>query len=426
MSDHAPSRRDVLTLSPQARQNLHLVSRAVRLQTYWKSIVIPGEIVDRPGVSDRGVTSPAVGVVTQIHVFPGDTVRAGDRLFSLRLISEYVQNSQSELFRATRETQLIREQRERLAKAAEGGAIAQSRLIELDQQLRRFEAAIQGYRQDLLTRGLRPDQLQGIADGQFVSTIDVVAPAKPPRVTSAAEPLAQATSNDTTDNASTAAYELQELRVELGAQVQAGQLMGVLSDHRELYVTGHAFKREAPQLEKAAQHGWPVRVEFSEDQPAHWPAVSQSFEIRHLANSIDFASRTFDFFIPLTNQSRTYEKDGRQFVVWRFRPGQRVRLHVPVEELTDVIVVPGGAVAREGPETFVFRQNGDLFDRRPVRVLHEDRVNAVIANDGSIAPGWFVAQGSAAALNRVLKSQMAAGTPVGVHVHADGTVHGAH
>ena len=130
--------------------------------------------------------------------------------------------------------------------------------------------------------------------------------------------------------------------------------------------------------------------------------------------------------MPLTNQSRSYEKDGETFVVWRFRPGQRVRLHVPVEELEQVIVLPAAAVVREGPEAYVFRQNGDLFDRRPVRVLHEDRLNVAIANDGSVAPGWYLAQGSAASLNRVLKAQSASGTPVGVHVHADGTVHGAH
>ena len=32
----------------------------------------------------------------------------------------------------------------------------------------------------------------------------------------------------------------------------------------------------------------------------------------------------------------------------------------------------------------------------------------------------------AASLNRVLKAQSASGLPAGFHVHADGTVHGAH
>jgi hypothetical protein len=217
------------------------------------------------------------------------------------------------------------------------------------------------------------------------------------------------------------------LKVELGQQVQAGQTLCLLANHQGLYIEGRGFRREAPFLEQAAQKGWPVRVEFSEDDSNHWPPLRQEFSIHHLANTVDPASRTFAFYLPLANQSRSYQKDGKTFLVWRFRPGQRVRLHVPVEEFTDAIVLPAGAVVREGPEAYVFRQNGDLFDRRPVRVLHEDRLNVVLANDGSIFPGLYVAQNAAAALNRVLKAQNAGGgLPPGFHVHPDGTVHGAH
>ena len=256
----------VLQLSPQARQNLGLVSRPVKLQSYWRKILVPGEIVDRPGLSDRGVTSPAVGVVTQAHAFPGDTVHPGDRLFTLRLISEYIQNSQSELFKATRETELIKEQRERLAKAAQEGAIPQARLIDLDQQLRRQHAAIQGYRQDLLTRGLNPEQIDEVTEGRFVSSIDVVAP--PPLSTSRNDsgadhkPVVE-------DETQSLMYEVQELKVDLGTQVQAGQLLSVLANHRSLYVSGHAFKREAPYLEQVAQQGWPIDIEFAEDDASH-------------------------------------------------------------------------------------------------------------------------------------------------------------
>ena len=418
-----PQEVKVLQLSPQARQNLGLISRPAKLQSYWRTILIPGEIVDRPGLSDRGVTSPAVGVVTQVHAFPGDTVHSGDRLFTLRLISEYLQNTQSELFRATRDTELAKEQRERLKTVAEGGAIPQARLIELDQQLRRLQAAVQSYRQDLLTRGLTPEQIAEVTEGNFVASIDVVAPPPLTRPNADAETRIEVIEDD---QPKPLAYEIQELKVDLGTQVQAGQLLGILANHHLLYVEGHAFKREAPYLEQAAQQSWPIEIEFAEDDPVSWPTLSQTFQIRHLANSVDPTSRTFDFFIPLTNQSRSYEKEERTFVVWRFRPGQRVRLHVPVEEFKDVMVLPTGAVVREGPEAYVFRQNGDLFDRRPVRVLHEDRQHVVLANDGSVSPGWFLAQGGAASLNRVLKAQAASGVPAGVHVHADGTTHGAH
>ncbi len=414
----------VLQLSQQARLNLGLVSRPVKLTSYWRTLLIPGEVADRPGLSDRGVTSPAVGIVTQVHAFPGDTVHPGDRLFTLRLISEYIQNTQSELFKSTKETELIKEQRERLNKPAESGAVPQSRIIELDQQLRRQQAAIQGYRQDLLTRGLTPEQVAQVTEGKFVASIDVIAPQALPQ--QLVDPSPSANASEPEDDRKPLAYEVQELKVDLGMQVQAGQTLGILANHHSLYLEGHAFKREAPYLERAAQQGWPIDVEFAEDDAETWPPLTQKFEIRHLANSVDTTSRTFGFYIPLTNQSRAYKKEGRTFVVWRFRPGQRVRLHVPVEEFKDAMVLPAAAVVRDGPEAYVFRQNGDLFDRRPVRVLHEDRQNVVVANDGSISPGWFIAQGSAASLNRVLKAQSASGVPVGVHVHADGTVHGAH
>ncbi len=419
----AAEERRVLELSDQARANLQLVVRPVVVQSYWRTIQVPAVIVDRPGHSDRGITAPAVGVVAKVHAYPGDTVKAGDRLFTLRLISEYLQNTQSELFKATREAQLTREQRDRLAGLAKSGAVPEAKLIELDNQLRRLSASVMAYRQDLLTRGLSPVQVDGVADGKFVSEIDVVAPppastdrqlvntGPPPPALPSATVLAPV-------------YEVQELKIDLGQQVQAGQLLCLLANHQSLYIEGHGFKREAPMLEQAAQRGWPVRVEFADDEDKHWPPLEQTFRIRHLANSVDPASRTFAFYLPLSNQARSYEKEGHTFLVWRFRPGQRVRLHVPVEELKNALVLPAGAVAREGPEAYVFRQNGDLFDRRPVHVLYEDRLNVVLAADGGVEPGMYLAQNAAASLNRVLKAQNASGgLPPGAHFHADGSLH---
>ena len=419
----SPTEPKVLRLSAQARRNLQLVSKPAGLRTYWRTIQVPGAIVDRPGRSDRGVTSPAVGIISEVHAFPGDTVRPGERLLTLRLFSEYLQSAQKELFSSTKESLIAKEQLARLSPLADKGGISKSKIINLENELRRQEAIIQAHRQGLLTRGLSPQQIDSVADGHFVSTVDVVAPPRF-RDRETLVTIRQASFQPRLDDAF--AFEVQELNAELGQQVQAGQLLMTLANHGELYLEGHAFKREAPFLERAAQNGWKVSVEFAEDDPAYWPELTQSFEIRYLSNSIDEDSRTFDFYIPLSNQSRSYEKSGEMFVVWRFRPGQRVRLHVPVEELKDVLVLPAEAVIREGPEAYVFQQNGNLFNRIPVHVLHEDRQNIVLANDGSVIPGLYLAQSSAASLNRVLKSQAASGIRADVHVHADGTVHANH
>jgi len=415
----------VLKLSPQARKNLGLIAKPARTQTYWKKVQIPGVVMDRPGWSDRGITSPAVGVVTQIHAFPGDTVKPGDLLFSLRLFSEYLQKTQKDLFEAARETELIDAQLARLKPLVETGSIPAARMIDLENQRKRQAASIEAHRQDLLTRGLAPDQIASVEAGNFVATVDVVAPSPLPSLPekSAVRKMGYRLLQDDEPGI---AYEVQELAAELGQQVQAGQLLSTLSNHRALYIEGHAFKRDAPALENATLNGWEIVVEFAEDDPAGWPEMTGLFRIRHLANSIDTVSRTFDFFIPFTNQSRSYETDGQTFVVWRFRPGQRTRLHVPVEKLDDVFVMPAEAVVRENAEAYAFRQNGDLFTRVPVQVLHEDRLNIVLASDGSIRPGLYFAQNAAASLNRVLKAQAASGIRADVHVHADGTVHAAH
>lgn len=417
----------VLKMSAQARKNLSLVSKPARPTSYWETVQIPGVIVDQPGVTDRGVTSPVVGAVTEIHAFPGDTIRPGERLFTLKLYSEYLQNTQKELFKAVQETELVDAQLARLRPLSQSGGIAQSKIIDLENQRRRQDAIIEAQRQDLITRGLNPEQVAQVESGQFVSTVEVVAP--PPivgRNDTATASIVPANFQRVASESDALAYEVQTLSAELGQQVQAGQLLATLANHGVLYIEGHAFKQEAPALAMAAEQSWNIQVEFAEDDPASWPALDQTFHIRHLANSIDTQSRTFDFFVPLENQSRDYQQGGQTFVVWRFRPGQRVRLHVPVAERNDVLVLPSEAVVREGPEAYVFQQNGDLFNRIPVHVLHEDRRNIVLANDGSVKPGAYLAQSAAASLNRVLKAQAASGMRADVHVHADGTVHASH
>jgi cobalt-zinc-cadmium efflux system membrane fusion protein len=129
-------------LTPQARHNLNLVSKPLTSQTFWRTIEVPGEVVDRPGISDRGVVAPVTGIVTKVHSFPGDTVQPGDVLFTLRLVSESLHTSQMELFKATRDVQITQEQRKRLGDIGKEGTIAQTRLIEVDNQLRRLEVVV--------------------------------------------------------------------------------------------------------------------------------------------------------------------------------------------------------------------------------------------------------------------------------------------
>jgi cobalt-zinc-cadmium efflux system membrane fusion protein len=399
-------------LSRQARDNLGLVSNPLQPTTFWRTIELPGVIVDRPGVSDRGVVSPVSGVVTKINVFPGDTVAPDDPMFTIRLVSESLHKSQMQLYKATQDIAIAEQQRARLAEAAQSGALPQSRIIEIENEIKRLTVAVKAYEQDLQARGLPRDGIRQAAQGKFVTEVVVRAFHENPEDQSPHTHFS---------------YEIQSLKVELGTQVEAGQLLCNLADHRELFVEGRAFKDDMPLVQTAAKNGWEVEVDFGAEPDKDWGDAPKHQPIHHVANTIDPDTRTFAFYLTLANQSQSYTTpEGTTRLLWRFRPGGRLGLRVPVEKLDNVFVLPREAVVQEGPEAYVFRQNGDLFDRRPVRVLLEDRLYAVIANDGSISPGFFVAQNSAASLNRVLKAQSASGTPANVHVHADGTVHAAH
>ena len=411
-------------LSAQARENLKLVSKPLQLADYWQTVEFPGTIVDRPGVTDRSVTTLVAGVVTQVHAFPGDAVEPSAPLVTLRLTSESLYDSQLELYKATKDAEIARRKLARLSDVAESGAVPQARVIEIENEIQRLTATMHAYQQDLLARGLPEEQINAAADGHFATEIVVRAPGEVTKPVAA--DILLATSSVT--SLPPVGFEVQSLAVELGQQVSAGQLLCRLADHRQMLVEGHGFKEDMPLVQAAVKSGWNVELGFDSSAAGDWPALPASFPIHYIANAIDPKTRTFAFYVELENQCQTYTRDGVTKLLWRCRPGTNLRLRVPVRKLDNVFVVPKEAVVWEGPEAFVFRQNGEFFDRRPVHVLYEDRQSAVLANDGGIRPAFYIAQGAAASLNRVLKSQMqsASGLPPGMHVHPDGTVHGAH
>src|SRR5205823_4779640 len=157
------------------------------------------------------------------------------------------------------------------------------------------------------------------------------------------------------------AYEVQEIKAEVGHKVDAGQLLALLANHHSLSVEGRAFAHEAALIEQADRANRPLHVELIGDDPAAWTKdpPTQAFTIRYISNMIEPGRRVLSFQVPLINQGEPREKDGRTFLLWRYRPGQRARLHVPVERWEKVFVLPAAAVVKEGPEAYVFRQDGD-------------------------------------------------------------------
>lgn len=414
--EHAARAVDRVKLSPQAQKNLSLDVDTLTPQEYWRTMLIPGVVVDRPGESDRGVTSKVAGVVLAIKARPGDTVRAGDPLFTIQLASEFLQSAQTDLAKAARELEFAVAKRDRVAKLVAQGTQSGAVLIEEENQVKRITTQVQAYRRQLQVFGLTPDQVDRAEKGEVITELTIVAPGGSPKGTPAAVPTSPG--GPTEEAPADPLYEVQELKVTLGEQVTAGQTLCLLANHQRLFVEGRAFKSEADALAAAAENKTPIRAEFADESTGAWKARGP-LVIQHLSNQVDPATRTFAFYLPLENESRTFTSHGKTHFVWRYRPGQRVRLMMPVEKLvtlapdgkTEILpfVLPAGAVVREGPEAFLFVQNGDLFVRKAVRVLYADRSEAVVANDGSVTEAEFVVRNQAAAINRALKAQAAGG-----------------
>ena len=398
-------------LSKQAIDNLKLDVDLILPQVYYRTIQIPGFVVDRPGETDRGVTARIGGIIAAINARPGDTVKAGDPLFTIQIVSEFAQSAQTELVKAARELTIAEAKLKRSADLVKLGTKSAVELIEDENQVKRVSTLIQAVHRQLLTIGFTPAQIAAAENGNIVTEIVVAAPYRVPSARDAKDKVISAETMEPT------VYEVQDLKVQLGESVQGGHALCTLSNHQILFIEGRAFKSEARVLAEAAKNNWEVKAEFADEAAGDWPALGP-LQIQHLSNAVDTATRTFSFFVPLQNQSETYTKNGNTYFVWRFRPGQRVLLKINVERVRfdkknkddEVFVLPIAGLVREGGEAYVFKQNGDSFQRIKVRVLHEDRDEVVIANDESILPGQPILRNQAAVLNRAIKA--GGGAPV--------------
>jgi membrane fusion protein, heavy metal efflux system len=395
---------DRIVLSQQAQHNLGLESSKLTPREYWRTILIPGAVAERPGESDRVITSRVTGVVSAIAATPGDTVKPGGLLFKLDLVSEFLQGTQIELAKAASDLVLANSERDRIAKLVTLGTTPAAELMKVQNQVERLTNLVRSLRRQLQLFGFSPDQVNGVEAGEVVTEVSILVPLRSDEPS--ADPL----------------YEVRDLRVRIGDHVQAGATLCTLADHRKLFIEGWAFKTEARVLTLLAESKERIRVEFLDEESGDWPSI-EPLMIHHLASQVDPANRTFPFYLSLDNHLRTFSRDGKTFFAWRFRPGQRVRLRIPIEKLvthehvggTEVnpFVLKAGAVVREGPEAFVFVQAGDLFIRKPVRVLYEDHTDVVIANDRSVTRAENVVVNQAAAINRAIKA--AAGGGEGHH-----------
>ena len=145
----------------------------------------------------------------------------------------------------------------------------------------------------------------------------------------------------------------------------------------------------------------------------------EGLNIAYLANNVDPDSRTLPFYVALPNEiTKDRQVNDARYIEWKYLPGQRLQLRVPVEVWTNQIVLPVDSVAREGAESYVFQQNGSRFTRVPVHVKYRDQYSVVIEYDGALFPGDVVALRGAHQMQMALKNKAGGGVdPHAGHSH---------
>jgi multidrug efflux pump subunit AcrA (membrane-fusion protein) len=375
-------------LSPQAQRNIGLQTAKVTRGDFKRSISVPAVIVERPGRSTVEVTAPLTGIVERIGVIQGEAVTPSQFLFEQRLTHEELVQAQGEFLRTAEELDVLDREIERLERVTANGAIAGKTLLERQYEKQRHEAAMRAQREALRLHGISEEQIDTILrTRKLLSKLEVTAPT-PDETTAAPGPVL---------------YQVDKLNVDKGQHVTAGEALAELSDHAVLYIEGDAFEHDIPAVTRAVSENWPIDAVIAH---AAGNTLIKDIEILYSANQIDRESRTFHFYLKLPNELLSdRQTDGHRFINWRFKPGQRVELLVPVERLADKLVLPARAVVQDGAETYLFVPNGNRFDRRAAHVESNDQRSAVIADDGSLYPGEEVVVQGAQQLQLQWKNQ---------------------
>lgn len=434
---------DHVALTKQAFENLSLQLGAVTRGDYWKSRIMHGEVTEVPGMSELSVPAPVSSVVERVFVRQGQSIGSNEQIAELRITDEELTQSQSKLLSTLARQEVVREEIARLEPLTTSGTISGTKKRNLEYELKQLVADQRTNMQEIRARGLPEVVLESIVSGRTLADkLSVSLPefSDPTYLTRNVSLDAQMIGP--------LSYSVERLDVHPGKTVKRGDTLCTLAFHSELQIRGTAFESDLPILAQLADKGWKLTAEFGHVQQeghAHREKLD-GLSLLHVSNHANAESQTFGFFVPFQNEVTRSNKDshGRAYQQWRFKPGQRVHLRVPVEHWENQLLLPSDAVVVEGPNAFVFvehiheeeedfpqdaaaRDEGGLADHDeqdhdvfvelepvPVRLLHRDSETSVIADDGQIQGDERIALNNAFKLHLAMEMQAGGG---GDHHH---------
>jgi multidrug efflux pump subunit AcrA (membrane-fusion protein) len=314
--------------------------------------------------------------------------------------------AQVDYLRTVEELSVVEKEIARLKPATENGAVPQKLLLDRVYEQQKLQGSLKAQRESLLLHGLTEEQADVIQKTRSLQSKQTVfAPGGGER------------NGDGNTSQNDQVYVIEDIDVELGRYVNTGDLLLTLADYSNLYVEGNAFEQDGQLVADAVRDDRKITIRVQNHTSAG--TFVPDLSIQYLSDKIDPVSRTLHFYLELPNDLlRDVTRGGHRYLNWRYKPGQRTELLVPVEEWPERIVLPADAVVQDGVESYVFQENGDHFDRRAVQVEYRDRFSVVVAKDGSLFPGDVVATSGAQQLLVALKNKSGGGIdPHAGHSH---------
>lgn len=198
-------------------------------------------------------------------------------------------------------------------------------------------------------------------------------------------------------------WDVSEVAVRAGAQVEAGADLAVLSDERTLFLRAAPTAADVGLLEGLLRAEGTVTAEPLADGAG--PRLSGLCCYR-LAESQDGGSLASALFVVANSVVKETSAEGAPRTrTWALRAGTRYSVRVPVQSLPGRFVLPAAAIVPRGPDSvLVLREGTRRFRLVPVHVEHADSTTAVVANDGAVFAGDTVALRGAYALSLALQA----------------------
>ncbi|VAX39788.1 Probable Co/Zn/Cd efflux system membrane fusion protein, partial [hydrothermal vent metagenome] len=392
-------------------------------QSFWRTITVPAFVAERPGRTRIKIVAPMTGIIENINIIAGEAITPGRELFSIRLTHEDMVQAQTSFLKTLGAIDVEVKEIKRL-KSVGVGIVAGKVLLEREYAKQKLNVDIEAQREALYLHGFSEKQVNYIVNKRkLLRTHQIFAPTTHERSGKSHAfgdiKLSTPTGEENRNlSKSSHSFIVQKLNVSQGDFVSAGDTLCILADYRELYIQGRAFEYDANELAKAYKNKWKVEAVLEDRDKKK--KVIKNLSIAYLDNQIETDSRALHFYVDLPNKKTgDAVSNGHRFLTWKFKPGQRLQLRIPVQKWENKFVLPVEAVARAGAEHYIFAENGDHFDRKPVQVIYKDQLWAVIeSNDGSVFEGKMIAMTGAHQMQTALKNKAGGGVdPHSGHNH---------